>query len=151
MIILFRNLSFIFLALLSLQANAKDYFGLNLDSDNFSIVREKARIVFADADKTDTGLRIQGNGLLRLHGWLDYVDISFSKEKGICAIDIYTTKIDEEKTQRLINHLRKDYDLTDLTTIPYSGEDQRQIKWIINKNGNNVVIHVLTNNYCQLR
>jgi len=123
--------SFMVLLLLMMEsANAKDYFGLNLSTETIDSATKKANSLFADNQCLDNaGLRIYGNGLLRFYGWFDYMDVKFRTGTGINQVDVFANNLSDAQLAKLIKHLHEDYDLADLSALPYRGKDIRGIVW----------------------
>jgi hypothetical protein len=129
----------------SLPVQAKDYFGLNLATETIDSATQKAKSLFADNNRIeDAGLRIVGNGLLRFYGWFDYMDVRFSTARGIRRIDVVANNLSDAQQVKLIKHLHEDYDLADLSVLPYRGKDIRGIAWDVRLDGRSVLIS-LTN------
>jgi hypothetical protein len=128
-----------------LPVQAKDYFGLNLATETIDSATQKAKSLFADNHRIeDAGLRIVGNGLLRFYGWFDYMDVRFSPAQGIRRIDVVANNLSDAQQVKLIKHLHEDYDLADLSVLPYRGKDIRGIAWDVRLDSRSVVI-VLSN------
>ena len=128
----------------SLPVQAKDYFGLNLATETIDSATQKAKSLFADNNRIeDAGLRIYGNGLLRFYGWFDYMDVRFRSGGGVSRVDVFANSLTDIQLEKLIKHLREDYDVSDLSTLPYRGKDTRGVAWDVRLSGTTVHIQVV--------
>lgn len=103
---------------------AKDYFGITLDQDNATAVCQKASRVLADCDLIANGEAvIQGNGLLRLiNPVIQQANISFSTVTGAAnKLVVLTRPLSHISVDKLVQHLREDYDLASLTSLNVQG------------------------------
>lgn len=107
------------LTLFVLNVQAKDYFGITLDSDTTKTVCQKADRVFADCEVTaDGGAVIQGNGLLRLFNPdIQQARVGFTKDGRAHELVVLTHPLSEKSIEKLVKHLREDYDLANLTEL----------------------------------
>jgi hypothetical protein len=107
------------LTLFALNAQAKDYFGITLDSDTAKTVCQKADRVFADCEVTADGdAVIQGNGLLRLlNPVIQQARVSFAQDGKADELVVLTRPLSEKSIEKLVKHLREDYDLNDLNSL----------------------------------
>lgn len=105
--------------LCALNAQAKDYFGITMDVDTAKTVCQKADRVFADCEVTTEGdAVIQGNGLLRLlNPVIQQARVSFAKDGKADELVVLTRPLSEKSIEKLIKHLREDYDLANLTEL----------------------------------
>jgi hypothetical protein len=114
----------IFCLFLTLPVLAKDYFGITLDQDNAATVCQKASKVLADCDILANGdAQIQGNGLLRLiNPVIQQANIGFSTVTGAAnKLVVLTRPLSNASVDKLVKHLREDYDLADLTSLNVQG------------------------------
>ncbi len=114
----------IFCLFLTLPVLAKDYFGITLDQDNATAVCQKASRVLADCDILANGdAQIQGNGLLRLlNPIIQQANVSFSAITGSAnKLVVLTRPLSNASVDKLVKHLREDYDLADLASLNVQG------------------------------
>ncbi len=122
------------LTLFALNAQAKDYFGITLDSDTAKTVCQKADRVFADCEVTADGdAVIQGNGLLRLlNPVIQQARVSFAQDGKADELVVLTRPLSEKSIEKLVKHLREDYDLNDLNSLLVENlRDIRGRRWDI--------------------
>jgi len=122
------------LTLFALNAQAKDYFGITLDSDTAKTVCQKADRVFADCEVTADGDSvIQGNGLLRLlNPVIQQARVSFAQDGKADELVVLTRPLSEKSIEKLVKHLREDYDLNDLNSLLVENlRDIRGRRWDI--------------------
>ncbi len=122
------------LTLFALNAQAKDYFGITLDSDTAKTVCQKADRVFADCEVTTEGdAIIQGNGLLRLlNPVIQQARVSFAQDGKADELVVLTRPLSEKSIEKLVKHLREDYDLANLTELSVENMmDIRGRRWDI--------------------
>lgn len=115
-------------------ALAKDYFGISMAVDTAKTVCQKADSVFADCEVTPEGdAIIQGNGLLRLlNPVIQQARVSFAKDGKAEVLTVLTRPLSDKSIEKLIKHLREDYDLTNLTTLSAENlTDIRGLRWDI--------------------
>lgn len=120
--------------LCALNAQAKDYFGITMDVDTAKTVCQKADRVFADCEVTTEGdAVIQGNGLLRLlNPVIQQARVSFAKDGKADELVVLTRPLSEKSIEKLIKHLREDYDLANLTELSVENlMDIRGRRWDI--------------------
>jgi hypothetical protein len=72
------------------------------------------------------------------------MDVRFSPAQGIRRIDVVANNLSDVQQAKLIKHLHEDYDLADLSVLPYRGKDIRGIAWDVRLDSRSVVI-VLSN------
>jgi len=124
----------ILLTLLPFGAQAKDYFGISMNVDTAKTVCQKADRVFADCEVLPEGdAMIQGNGLLRLlNPVIQQARVSFGTEGKAEVLAVLTRPLSEKSIEKLIKHLREDYDLTDLKSLNVENLiDVRGLRWDI--------------------
>ena len=129
-----RIISVVLFSLLTLNAQAKDYFGITLDVDTAKTVCQKADRVFADCEVTPEGdAVIQGNGLMRLlNPVIQQARVSFAPDGKANQLLVLTRPLSEKSMEKLVKHLREDYDLTDLTALSADNRvDIRSRRWDI--------------------
>lgn len=124
----------VLLCCFALGAQAKDYFGITMTVDTAKTVCQKADRVFADCEVTAEGdAIIQGNGLLRLlNPVIQQARVSFAKDGKAEILTVLTRPLSDKSIEKLIKHLREDYDLTNLTTLSVENlTDTRGLRWNI--------------------
>ncbi len=129
-----RIISVVLFSVLALNAQAKDYFGITLDVDTAKTVCQKADRVFADCEVTPEGdAVIQGNGLMRLlNPVIQQARVSFAPDGKANQLLVLTRPLSEKSMEKLVKHLREDYDLTDLTALSADNRvDIRSRRWDI--------------------
>jgi len=114
-----RIIAGVMLTLLACNLEAKDYFGITLDSDTAKTVCQKADRIFADCEVTTDGdAVIQGNGLLRLlNPVIQQARVSFAQDGKADELVVLTRPLSEKSIEKLVKHLREDYDLNDLNSL----------------------------------
>lgn len=129
-----RIVSAIVLTFFAWNVQAKDYFGVSLDVDSAKTVCQKADRVFADCEVTTEGEAvIQGNGLLRvLNPVIQQARVSFTQDNKAAVLLVLTRPLSEKSMDKLIKHLREDYDLSSLTELSVENlMDIRGRRWDI--------------------
>ncbi len=129
-----RTIAALVLALCALNAQAKDYFGITMDVDTAKTVCQKADRVFADCEVTAEGdAIIQGNGLLRLlNPVIQQARVSFAPDNKANVLVVLTRPLSDKSIEKLIKHLREDYDLSELTQLSAENlVDIRGLRWDI--------------------
>lgn len=129
-----RIISGVLLILFAWNAQAKDYFGISLDADSAKTVCQKAERVFADCAITPEGdAVVQGNGLLRLlNPVIQQARVSFTNDGKAEKLVVLTRPLSEKSIEKLIKHLREDYDLANLTELSVENlMDIRGRRWDI--------------------
>lgn len=127
-------MSGVLLCCFALSAQAKDYFGITMAVDTAKTVCQKADRVFADCEVTPEGdAIIQGNGLLRLlNPVIQQARVSFAKDGKAEVLTVLTRPLSDKSIEKLIKHLKEDYDLTNLTTLSAENlTDIRGLRWDI--------------------
>lgn len=125
---------FLLFSLLSCVVSAKDYFGITLNLDTAQSSCDKASRVFADCDRLSNGdVMVQGNGLIRLlNPSMKQALVSFSAQGMAKKIVVTTRFLSASMQQKLLAHLREDYDLSQLTQLSAQGlVDIRSNIWFI--------------------
>lgn len=116
------------------SAQAKDYFGITMAVDTAKTVCQKADRVFADCEVTPEGdAIIQGNGLLRLlNPVIQQAHVSFAKDGKAEVLTVLTRPLSDKSIEKLIKHLKEDYDLSELTELATQNMiDIRGLRWDI--------------------
>jgi len=136
----------VYVLLMSGVVSAKDYFGLNLATETIETATNKAKALFADRHRlNDLSLRIDGNGLLRFYGWFDYLEVYFRPEGGVDRIDVFANHLSNDQMAKLVKHLQEDYDLSELSALPYQGKDIRGVEWSARLQGKHGVMITVNN------